>query len=150
MNIGNAAKATGVSAKMIRYYEQIGLIPAADRRASGYRDYAETDIHMLRFIRRARDLGFSVAEIGNLLGLWRDKNRHSAEVKQLAANHIKALEQKIRDMQAITNSLRTLVNACHGDDRPHCPILEKLETDDAGLSGSRHPRLNRQHRNRLT
>lgn len=136
MNIGHAAKATGVSAKMIRYYEQIGLIPAADRRASGYRDYDDTDIHMLRFIRRARDLGFSVAEIGNLLGLWRDKNRHSAEVKQLALDHIKALEQKIRDLQEMADTLRRLAHACHGDHRPHCPIIERLETDDAGLSGA--------------
>lgn len=133
MNIGNASKATGVSAKMIRYYEQIGLIPAADRRASGYRDYADTDIHMLRFIRRARDLGFSVAEIGDLLGLWRDKSRQSAEVKRLAQDHIIALEQKIRDLQDMADTLRTLVNACHGDHRPHCPILERLETEDVGL-----------------
>jgi MerR family gold-responsive transcriptional activator of gol and ges genes len=139
MNIGNASKATGVSAKMIRYYEQIGLIPAADRRASGYRDYADTDIHMLRFIRRARDLGFSVAEIGDLLGLWRDKSRQSAEVKRLAQDHIIALEQKIRDLQDMADTLRTLVNACHGDHRPHCPILERLETEDAGLPYPRKP-----------
>jgi MerR family gold-responsive transcriptional activator of gol and ges genes len=149
MNIGNAAKATGVSAKMIRYYEQIGLIPAADRRASGYRDYADTDIHMLRFIRRARDLGFSVAEIGNLLGLWRDKNRHSAEVKRVAQDHIKALEQKTRDLQDMIDTLRTLVNACHGDHRPHCPILERLEAEDAGLSKPRQTRPDRQPRFRL-
>jgi DNA-binding transcriptional MerR regulator len=88
MNIGQASKASGVSAKMIRYYEQTGLIPAADRKSSGYRDYSDTDVHMLRFIRRARDLGFSVAEISDLLGLWRDDTRQSAEVKRLAQGHI--------------------------------------------------------------
>jgi MerR family transcriptional regulator, gold-responsive activator of gol and ges genes len=150
MNIGNAAKATGVSAKMIRYYEQIGLIPAADRRASGYRDYGDTDIHMLRFIRRARDLGFSVPEIGNLLSLWRDKNRHSAEVKQLALDHIKALEQKIRDLQDMADTLRTLSHACHGDHRPHCPIIERLETDDAGPSGAPKTGLRRPRSQRLS
>ena len=94
MNIGQAAKSSGVSAKMIRYYEQTGLIPPADRRASGYRDYADTDVHMLRFIRRARDLGFSVAGISELLGLWRDQSRHSSEVRRIASNHIDALEEK--------------------------------------------------------
>lgn len=129
MNIGQAAKASGVSAKMIRYYEQSGLIPAADRTASGYRDYSDTDVHMLRFIRRARDLGFSVAEISNLLGLWRDETRQSAEVKRLAQGHIDELEKKIKDLQDMAHTLTVLVNACHGDHRPHCPILQSLETD---------------------
>lgn len=129
MNIGQAAKASGVSAKMIRYYEQSGLIPAADRTASGYRDYSDTDVHMLRFIRRARDLGFSVAEISDLLGLWRDETRQSAEVKRLAQGHIDELEKKIKDLQDMARTLTVLVNACHGDHRPHCPILQSLETD---------------------
>ena len=129
MNIGQAAKASGVSAKMIRYYEQTGLIPLADRRASGYRDYAETDVHMLRFIRRARDLGFSVAEIGELLGLWRDKSRQSAEVKRIARDHIVTLQDKIRDMQDMVATLGDLVASCRGDHRAECPILERLETD---------------------
>jgi MerR family transcriptional regulator, gold-responsive activator of gol and ges genes len=129
MNIGQAAKASGVSAKMIRYYEQSGLIPAAGRTASGYRDYSDTDVHMLRFIRRARDLGFSVAEISDLLGLWRDETRQSAEVKRLAQGHIDELEKKIKDLQDMARTLTVLVNACHGDHRPHCPILQSLETD---------------------
>ncbi len=129
MNIGQAAKSSGVSAKMIRYYEQTGLIPPADRRASGYRDYAEADVHMLRFIRRARDLGFSVAEIGELLGLWRDTSRQSAEVRRIASNHIDALEEKIRDMQDMAATLKDLVASCRGDHRAECPILERLETD---------------------
>ncbi len=140
MNIGQAAKASGVSAKMIRYYEQTGLIPAADRKDSGYRDYSATDVHMLRFIRRARDLGFSVAEIGDLLNLWRDETRQSAEVKRLAQGHIDALERKIADMQDMAHTLTMLVNACQGDQRPHCPILQRLETDQDDEDLSIRPR----------
>lgn len=128
MNIGQASKASGVSAKMIRYYEQTGLIPAADRKPSGYRDYSDTDAYMLRFIRRARDLGFSVAEISDLLGLWRDETRQSAEVKRMAQGHIDGLEMKIKGLQDMAHTLTVLVNACHGDHRPHCPILQSLET----------------------
>lgn len=131
MNIGQAAKASGVSAKMIRYYEQTGLIPKADRKESGYRDYSETDVHMLRFIRRSRDMGFSVAEINDLLGLWRDETRQSAEVKRLAQVHIAELQNRIRTLQDMSNTLETLINACRGDHRPDCPILERLETDEA-------------------
>ena len=140
MNIGQAAKASGVSAKMIRYYEQTGLIPAADRKDSGYRDYSANDVHMLRFIRRARDLGFSVAEIGDLLNLWRDETRQSAEVKRLAQGHIDALERKIADMQDMAHTLTMLVNACQGDHRPHCPILQRLETDQDDEDLSIRPR----------
>jgi MerR family gold-responsive transcriptional activator of gol and ges genes len=140
MNIGQASKASGVSAKMIRYYEQIGLIPAADRKASGYRDYSDTDVHMLRFIRRARDLGFSVAEIGDLLGLWRDEKRQSAEVKRLAQGHIDALKKKIAGLQDMAHTLTMLANACNGDHRPHCPILQRLETDQDGEDHSVQPR----------
>lgn len=129
MNIGQASKTSGVSAKMIRYYEATGLIPAADRKSSGYRDYSDTDVHVLRFIRRARDLGFSVAEISDLLGLWRDDTRQSAEVKRLAQGHIDELQKKIKGLQDMAHTLTTLVNACHGDHRPHCPILQGLEAD---------------------
>ena len=140
MNIGQAAKSSGVSAKMIRYYEQTGLIPAADRKQSGYRDYSGSDVHTLRFIRRARDLGFSVAEIGDLLGLWRDETRHSAEVKRLAEGHIAALERKIADLQEMAQTLSTLVSACKGDHRPHCPILQNLASDPKDEDLTPHPR----------
>ncbi|ODT19735.1 MAG: Cu(I)-responsive transcriptional regulator [Kaistia sp. SCN 65-12] len=132
MNIGQASRASGVSAKMIRYYEQTGLIPAADRKPSGYRDYSDTEVHMLRFVRRARDLGFSVAEIGDLLGLWRDDTRQSAEVKRLAQGHIDELQKKIKGLQDMADTLSTLVSACQGDHRPHCPILQSLGTDLVG------------------
>lgn len=131
MNIGRASRASGVSAKMIRYYEQTGLIPAADRTVSGYRDYSATDVHMLRFIRRARDLGFSVAAISDLLGLWRDEGRKSSEVKRLAQGHVIELERKIKDLQDMVHTLSVLIDACRGDHRPHCPILQQLETDQA-------------------
>jgi MerR family gold-responsive transcriptional activator of gol and ges genes len=115
---------------MIRYYEQTGLIPQAGRTASGYRDYSETDVHMLRFVRRARDLGFSVAEIGELLGLWRDESRRSADVKRLAQAHIEELQRRIAALQDMAHTLAALADACHGDHRPHCPILARLESDD--------------------
>jgi Cu(I)-responsive transcriptional regulator len=126
MNIGEAAAATGVSAKMIRHYEAIGLIPAPARTLSGYRNYAESDVHTLRFIRHARKLGFSVPQISELLGLWRNQRRSSAKVKSLAQAHIAELEQKIREMTAMKATLAHLVHCCHGDDRPDCPILENL------------------------
>lgn len=130
MNIGKAAEASGVSAKMIRYYEQIGLIPRADRRESGYRDYSPSDVHMLRFIRRSRDLGFSVAEIDELLGLWRDKSRQSADVKRIAATHIAELRKKIANLEQIADTLQALIECCSGDERPDCPILADLESMD--------------------
>lgn len=139
MNIGEAARASGVSAKMIRYYEQTGLIPPADRTASGYRDYSETDVHMLRFIRRARDLGFSVAEIDELLGLWRDRTRRSADVKRIALHHIADLARKIDELEQMKNTLQTLADCCSGDHRPDCPILADLENpqDEAGTQAPR-------------
>ena len=140
MNIGQAAKASGVSAKMIRYYEQTGLIPATGRTAAGYRDYSDTDVHMLRFVRRARDLGFSVAEIGDLLGLWRDETRQSAEVKRLAQRHVAELEGKIKDLQDMVRTLTVLINSCRGDSRPQCPILRRLETDQDDEDLSIRPR----------
>lgn len=137
MNIGQAAGASGVSAKMIRYYEATGLIPRAGRRASGYRDYDDDDVHRLRFIRRARDLGFSVAQIAGLLGLWQDRSRHSADVKRLAQDHIDTLQARIRQMQDMAATLQTLVDCCAGDDRPSCPILSGLADRPAG--DTRHP-----------
>ncbi|MFC5462760.1 Cu(I)-responsive transcriptional regulator [Massilia niabensis] len=128
MNIGEASKASGVSAKMIRYYEDIGLIPPASRSASGYRAYAENDVHRLRFIRRARDLGFPVAEIGELLGLWNDRARQSADVKRLARAHIVALEDRIRNLREMADTLQELVKGCAGDERSDCPILATLES----------------------
>ncbi|MEG1374569.1 MAG: Cu(I)-responsive transcriptional regulator, partial [Comamonas sp.] len=127
MNIGQAAKACGVSAKMIRYYESVGLIPAASRTDSGYRAYGESDIHMLRFIRRARDLGFAVAEIHDLLGLWRDRSRKSADVKRVAQQHIDDLHRRIEDLRQMADTLQALTACCAGDDRPDCPILAGLE-----------------------
>lgn len=130
MNIGEASKASGVSAKMIRYYEEIKLIPPADRTYSGYRTYTKSDVHRLQFIRRARDLGFAVAEIHELLGLWNDRSRHSADVKRLAQTHIDGLERRIKNLQQMAGTLRTLVNCCAGDERPDCPILATLEQPD--------------------
>lgn len=126
MNIGEAAKASGVSAKMIRYYETTGLITKAERRTSGYRDYSPADVHNLRFIRRARDMGFAVAEIQELLGLWRDRSRHSADVKRIAAAHVEALSARIAAMEEMRSTLQTLIGCCAGDDRPDCPILADL------------------------
>ena len=126
MNIGEAAKASGVSAKMIRHYELVGLLPAASRTDAGYRRYAESDVHTLRFIRQARDLGFSIAEIGELVALWRNRRRPSRQVKALAEVHIQELEQKAQALLAMKATLEHLVSCCRGDDRPECPILESL------------------------
>ena len=126
MSIGEAAAASGVTAKMIRHYEEMQLIPAASRTLSGYRTYSDKDVHNLRFIRRARDLGFSIKQISGLLDLWRDRSRSSAKVKALAQEHIAELEQKIVEMQAMKNELSRLVHCCHGDQRPECPILDSL------------------------
>lgn len=137
MNIGEAAKASGVSAKMIRYYESIGLIPAAGRTASGYRVYSQTEVQNLRFIRRARDLGFSVEKITDLLALWRDRSRHSADVKRIATDQIAELQVKIAGMQAMVDTLRHLADACCGDHRPDCPILADL--GQGAVAASRPP-----------
>jgi Cu(I)-responsive transcriptional regulator len=134
MNIGDTAKASGVSAKMIRYYESIGLIPAVGRTASGYRVYSATDVQMLRFIRRSRDLGFPVEKIEELLALWRDRSRHSADVKQLALEQIDGLQRKITEMQAMVATLQHLADACCGDDRPDCPILADLGNTEPQVS----------------
>lgn len=126
MNIGQAAEASGVSAKMIRYYEEIGLVRPAGRTDSNYRVYGRDEVHVLQFIRRARQLGFSMEETGRLLDLWRDKSRASAEVKAVASDHIAALETKIEELQAMVGTLRHLVHCCQGDHRPDCPILDDL------------------------
>ena len=126
MNIGAAAAASGVAAKMIRHYEAIGLLPPAERRPNAYREYGERDVHELRFIKRARRLGFSMAEIGALLMLWRDRDRPSREVRRIAEAHVADLEGRIVEMQAMAETLRRLVRQCHGDDRPDCPILDDL------------------------
>lgn len=133
MIIGQAAAASGVSAKMIRYYEAIGLIPAAERTASGYRVYSEADVHTLRFVRRARRLGFSVAQIERLVALWRDRARSSAEVKRIALDHVEELERKIAELQGMSAVLRHLADHCQGDARPECPILEDLARPEPGL-----------------
>lgn len=126
MNIGQAAERSGVSSKMIRYYEQIGLITPPDRTDSNYRVYGEDEVHLLRFIKRARTLGFSVDETAVLLGLWRDKSRSSSEVRKIASSHISALETKIAELEGMVKTLKHLVHCCHGDGRPDCPILDDL------------------------
>jgi Cu(I)-responsive transcriptional regulator len=126
MNIGQAAKASGVSAKMIRHYEQVGLFPGPKRTESGYRQYGENEVHTLRFIRHARDLGFSIEQIGELLALWHNRRRSSRQVKALAQAQIDKLETKLREIEVMKATLEHLVHCCHGDDRPDCPILESL------------------------
>jgi Cu(I)-responsive transcriptional regulator len=126
MNIGEAARDSGVSAKMIRYYESIGLLPRAQRTDSGYRLYRDADVHTLRFIRRARDLGFSMEQISALLALWREPGRASADVKKLAQTHIDELETRAAQLMAMSRTLRHLAEHCHGDQRPECPILDDL------------------------
>jgi MerR family transcriptional regulator, copper efflux regulator len=126
MNIGQAAAASGVSAKMIRYYESIGLIAAPARTEAGYRVYASDEVHTLRFVRRTRMLGFSIEEARELLALWRDRSRASADVKRVALQHVRDLEAKIAELQAMAGTLKHLARTCHGDDRPDCPILEDL------------------------
>jgi Cu(I)-responsive transcriptional regulator len=124
MNIGQAAKASGVSAKMIRYYESIGLIEPVHRTDAGYRIYDDQDVHTLRFISRARDLGFSVDDMRELLALWRDRERASADVKAIALAHVEILEEKARALQQMSETLKHLASHCHGDGRPDCPIIE--------------------------
>ena len=126
MNIGGAAKASGVSAKMIRHYESVGLLAEAARTEAGYRRYTLRDVHALRFIRQSRDLGFSIVQIRELLGLWQNRARPSRQVKALAQAHILELEEKLRELQAMKATLEHLVHSCHGDDRPDCPIIDTL------------------------
>ena len=129
MKIGEASAASAVSQRMIRHYEKIGLMPAAARRASGYRDYDERDVHTLRFIGRARDLGFGIEEIRQLLALWQDRSRSSSDVKALALARAGQLRRKARELDAMRRTLERLAAGCHGDDHPDCPILDDLEAD---------------------
>jgi MerR family gold-responsive transcriptional activator of gol and ges genes len=126
MNIGEAARLSEVSAKMIRKYEELGIIPKAGRSGSGYRTYKEEDIHVLRFVRRARLLGFSMKEIKELLKLWKNKNRSSSQVKRLTSVHIESLEQKRREIDNMLKTLKNLSGLCHGDEKPDCAILDGL------------------------
>ncbi|MGY0778769.1 Cu(I)-responsive transcriptional regulator [Azospirillum argentinense] len=137
MTIGDAAKASGVNAKLIRYYESIGLIPAAGRTAAGYRVYSSSDVNVLRFVKRARTLGFSIERIQILVGLWQDRSRSSAEVKRVALDHVAELEAKIAELRAMSDTLTHLAHACHGDERPDCPILRDLE--EGGVSCCHEP-----------
>jgi len=137
MNIGQAARQSGLSAKMIRYYESIGLLAAAHRTDSGYRIYGADDLHTLAFIKRSRDLGFSLEEVGKLLTLWQDRQRASADVKALARQHIHDLNQKIRELAGLRDTLQDLVEHCNGDHRPDCPILKELASGCSSEGGSK-------------
>jgi Cu(I)-responsive transcriptional regulator len=137
MNIGAAARASGVSAKMIRHYEDIGLVARAKRSAAGYRSYGGNDVHELRFIRQARGLGFSIKQIAALLGLWRDQRRPSGKVKTLALAHIEELEARIAEMLAMKRTLQELASRCHGDERPECPILDGLAANETAAAAPR-------------
>ena len=127
MNIGEVAKISGLSAKMIRKYEDSGLVPKAKRNVSGYRSYSENDVHSFRFIKTARSLGFSLKDIKELLSLWKNKKRASSNVKKIAQMHIEQLELKVNEINTMLNTLKHLTKNCHGDDRPDCPILDNLE-----------------------
>ena len=126
MNIGTVSEKSGVSAKTIRYYESIGLIPPADRAENGYRDYGPNDVETLRFIKRSRAMGFSVEDVRNLLDLWMNKDRASADVKAVALKHITDVEKRIVELESIRDTLKNLTKCCQGNDRPDCPILEGL------------------------
>lgn len=140
MNIGQAAKATGVSAKMIRHYESLGLFPEAQRTEAGYRQYGERDLSTLRFIRQSRDLGFSLEQIRDLLGLWQNRKRPSRQVKALAQAHIQELDAKLQELQAMRATLAHLVHCCAGDDRPDCPIIDSLAADQPVAPGAGAPK----------
>ena len=141
LNIGQAAAASGVSAKMIRHYEEVGLLPAAQRTEAGYRQYGDADVQTLSFIRHSRDLGFSIPDIAQLVSLWQDRSRPSREVKALAKAHIRELEEKAQEILAMKTALEHLVRACRGDDRPDCPIIETLASQGAvGIASSHNGR----------
>ena len=131
LNIGEAAARSGVSAKMLRHYESLGLLGEVPRTESGYRQYSEREVHILRFIRRGRDLGFSMAEIAELLKLWQDRRRASSQVKKIAQAHIADLDRRLAEMQAMRQTLLQLTQCCHGDERPDCPILDGLAGEPA-------------------
>lgn len=134
VNIGSAAELSGISAKMVRHYESLGLLPHVARTDSGYRQYSAADVHTLRFIKRARDLGFSMAEIAELVALWQNRRRTSASVKRIAQKHVDELTQRIEAMQAMQRTLRQLLQCCQGDERPDCPILDDLASDSSHVS----------------
>lgn len=137
MNISQAARKSGVPAKTIRYYESIDLIPEAGRTASGYRVYTEKDVERLRFIQHARGLGFSVKDVADLLALWQDRSRASADVKAVAAKRVEEIDRKIAELQSMRDTLTHLMDRCHGDERPDCPILESLaEADEEEAAGA--------------
>lgn len=127
MKIGEVASKSQVNAKMIRRYEEMGIIPKAGRSESGYRRYTENDVHILKFVKRSRELGFSMKDIKQLVSLWRNKNRSSSQVKSIAAKHIQELEKKLNEIQTMLSTLNHLVSHCHGDERPECPILDELD-----------------------
>ena len=139
-NIGEAAARSGVSAKMARHYEALGLLPTVARTEAGYRRYSQKEVHTLRFVRRARDLGFGMAEIAELLKLWQNRRRASADVKRIALCHVAALERRMAELEAMRTTLRHLAECCHGDQRPDCPILEELAapTDNRAAPGWRN------------
>lgn len=125
-NIGQAAERSAVSAKMVRHYESLGLLPKVIRTDAGYRQYTDKEVHTLRFIKRCRDLGFSMAEIADLLKLWQNKRRSSESVKKIALAHIADLNQRVEELLSMKRTLQRLADCCHGDDRPDCPILDRL------------------------
>jgi MerR family gold-responsive transcriptional activator of gol and ges genes len=127
MNIGEVAKQSDVNSKMIRRYEELGIIPKAGRSLSGYRQYSQNDVNVLRFVKRARELGFSMKDIKQLISLWRNKSRPSSQVKTIASKHIAELEKKLAETQSMLSTLKHLAEHCHGDQRPDCPILDELD-----------------------
>ena len=143
MKIGEASSQSGISERMIRHYEKIGLVAPAARRDSGYRDYDQRDVHSLRFIGRARDLGFPIEDIGQLLALWHDRSRSGADVKALALARAAELKRKARELDAMRRTLERLAAECHGDERPGCPILEDLEAAERDPNSLAEPRPRR-------
>lgn len=126
MNIGEVSKLSNVNSKMIRRYEEMGIIPKAGRSLAGYRTYSEKDVHILKFVKRARELGFSMKDIKQLVSLWRNKSRPSSQVKSIATKHVNELEQKLSEIQSMLRTLKNLTDNCNGDNRPDCPILDEL------------------------
>lgn len=137
-NIGEAARRSGVSAKMVRHYESLGLLPSVGRTDSGYRQYTDREVHTLRFIRRSRDLGFSMAEIAELLKLWQNRRRSSADVRRIASKHVQELNQRMAEMESMRRTLEHLVECCQGDQRPDCPILDELGGQPQGHAHHHH------------
>lgn len=127
MNIGEVAEQSDINSKMIRRYEELGIIPKAGRSLSGYRQYSQNDVHILKFVKRSRELGFSMKDVKQLVSLWRNKNRPSSQVKIIATKHINELEKKLAEIQSMLGTLKHLTKNCHGDQRPDCPILDELD-----------------------